>query len=186
MLGQTILDPYGVESKRREIRGLGLLNLVTEFDKDKTTCQVEAEVVSEKGILSACKGVRVQGYEIHMGRTQPISKVAEAGCLGYQVDGGILPPFLILKRGNESVMVKDGAISQDGLVFGTYIHGLFENDSFRKGFVDVLRKRKGLPPSEERLKTSHFREDREGQFNKLANLLRHNLDLDLIAGILEV
>jgi adenosylcobyric acid synthase len=172
MLGRVILDPCGAESKQTEMKGLGLLDLVTKFEKDKTICQVEAEVVAERGILSRCRGMKVHGYEIHVGKPQPK--------LEPEVDNK--EAFLILKRGECPVVVKDGMIRQDGLIFGTYIHGLFENDAFRKGFLDALGEQKGLPPVKERLKTSHFREE---QFNKLAELLRRNLNLDLIENILE-
>lgn len=79
--------------------------------------------------LADAAGLRVSGYEIHMGETR-----REAGC----------PPLLQLHKAGQAV--DDGAISDDGLAFGTYLHGLFDSDAFTRALLNGLRQRKGLAP----------------------------------------
>jgi adenosylcobyric acid synthase len=119
MLGKEIIDS-GIEGMAGacSITGLGLLNVSTRFDKyEKQTKQVEKLVTGDGRILECIKGEKVTGYEIHMGET----------------DGGD-PAF-----GDE------GSVSEDGLVIGTYLHGLFNNENIRNSFLSYLYKRKGLP-----------------------------------------
>ena len=118
MLGLKISDPYKIETDKGEAEGLGLLPVETVLEKDKVTVQAEA--------VSLMDGMRVSGYEIHMGRT------------GGAVNK-INPAFKIVKRGKERVNTEDGAVSIDGRVFGTYIHGLFDSDEFRQSFINRLR-----------------------------------------------
>ena len=79
--------------------------------------------------LADAAGLRVSGYEIHMGETR-----REAGC----------PPLLQLHKAGQAV--DDGAISDDGPAFGTYLHGLFDSDAFTRALLNGLRQRKGLAP----------------------------------------
>jgi len=170
MLGKFISDPYQTESKCQEVNGLGLLEVETIFaHPDKITSQIEAEVI--RTVPGNPKKTRVKGYEIHMGRTRLAGKVK--------------PAFRIFKRSNQPVEIEDGAVSEDGLVFGTYIHGLFDNDQFRRNFVNFLRQRKGLPAlSGENIGSAQrFKEE---QFDKLAQLVRENLDLEAVYGIISL
>ncbi len=126
MLGKTIRDPFGVESSSGEIEGLGLLDVKTVLTKEKMTFQVKA--VALNGPLVDAEEI-VQGYEIHMGETER---------------GPSHPPaFKIIERLNQREEIEDGATSPDGMVWGTYLHGLFENDGFRLRFVEMLRELKG-------------------------------------------
>ena len=71
----------------------------------------------------------------------------------------------------------DGAASSDGNVIGTYLHGIFDNDEFRLGFINRLRKSKGLAPMlAEELSTV----DKEKQYDKLADWFREHINMDLI------
>ncbi|WP_288402496.1 cobyric acid synthase [uncultured Deinococcus sp.] len=99
MLGHTITDPHGVEGAA-EVAGLGLLDLHTEFAPDKTT-RLTAFTDPETGL-------KVQGYEIHHGRTR--------GGGGAQA----LAPELLWRQGN---------------VRGTYLHGLLENPAYLERFL---------------------------------------------------
>jgi adenosylcobyric acid synthase len=106
MLGRTIADPGGVEGPAGTVAGLGLLDVETVISGDKTTIAVSGRHVPS--------GEAVRGYEIHLGRT------AGPDCARPVVDLGSR---------------RDGATSADGLVAGTYVHGLFASDAFRRVFL---------------------------------------------------
>ena len=109
--------------------GLGLLDVRTELDAPKICRQVRA--------MSLLHGVEqhapVRGYEIHMGRT---SRGASNPCFHIESSQ--------VWEGN--VMGDEGAASENGLVWGTSIHGLFDQAGFRRGWLNRVRGRKGLPP----------------------------------------
>ena len=134
MLGQEICDPYDVESGGKKF-GVGFLNVATELTARKTTVQVEAQPTDCKTGMDEI----VRGYEIHMGRTDR---------------GQVAPRFRILRRlgrGTAGMYFDcddntDGAISEDGRVWGTYIHGVFDQPGFRRHWLNQLRWRKGLDP----------------------------------------
>ena len=123
MLGKRIADPHGVEGGG-QIEGLHVLPVETELHHDKRTVQVTANV-----LLPGVSGAEmVRGYEIHVGLT---------------VRGEGDPCFRIL---GEAGHREDGAVSADGLVWGTYIHGVFDDPFFRRAWLNRVRVRKGLAP----------------------------------------
>jgi len=131
MLGQRVLDPAGIESTVKEATGLGLLAVETEMLADKETHQALA-YLDEGGLRIApdCSGV-VSGYEIHMGRTTHLETPR---------------PFArIFRRGETYDTVEDGTVSNDGRIFGTYLHGLFDNEHFREVYLNGIRLEKGMP-----------------------------------------
>lgn len=168
MLGNTVIDPEGVESKLRETEGLGLLRATTIFEthKQKMTNQVRA--IAD---LEFYKG-EIEGYEIHMGRT-------------YFSNGTIKNGFTIIERSGEKVM-DDGGGAVSGNVIGTYIHGIFDNDGFRHAFLNSIRVKKGLPPlsisvSKSNGKSENKRRiDWDTEFNKLADLVRRSIDMNKV------
>ncbi len=121
MLGTQILDPDGVESESTEITGLGLLPHKTVFAPTKVTHLVRAEVQDDRH-CSGCRGQAVSGYEIHMGHT-----LSERGWLKLSERGGI------------PVSVVDGCVSDDGRIWGCYLHGLFANSIFRRAWLNSLK-----------------------------------------------
>ena len=163
MLGKTIEDPHAVESSRRSIPGLGLLDVDTQFSKKKATSQVEAEV------LQGANGPqeRIRGYEIHMGRT---TRSAEKKL------------FKIVKRSGKPYAGYDGAVSPDGRVWGTYIHGIFDNDGFRKRFVSQNTGRDNSVCCN--CRTLAFNDFKDRQFDALAELVKKSLDMEYIAGLM--
>lgn len=121
MLGQWIRDPDGLEGRQKEIRGLGLFPMETTLQRHKITRQIEAEdLIFGTG--------RLKAYEIHMGRTRFFRKVQPA----FRIQGGRL----------------DGAVSLEKRVFGGYLHGLFDNPSFRQAFSRNLGLRSHPFPSQ--------------------------------------
>lgn len=163
MLGSKIHDPYGIESAHRAIEGFGLLDIETALEKVKTTCQVEAEMNGERVYrLMGESHKKLKGYEIHMGVT--------TGDVGL---------FRINRLNSSSGFVLDG--SQKGNVWGTYIHGIFDNDIFRRNLINFLRRKKGLEPLEETIDYSRLRDD---SLNKWAGIIRDSIDMKFIEGLI--
>jgi adenosylcobyric acid synthase len=131
MLGRQIADPDGVEGGGTG-EGFGLLQVTTVLEREKITQQVQAQAlhVSEPAALS------VRGYLIHMGRTQ---RQGHRPCfqLSAQED-----PREAAVQGDGDM---DGAVGADGFVWGTYIHGLFDQPAFRRAWLNRLRNRKAFP-----------------------------------------
>ncbi len=171
ILGRELHDPLHTESDIDSMKGLGLLDIVTTFDPDKITTQVQAEVVGSGPLLSGAKGRPVTGYEIHMGRSE--------------LGEGVEPAFRIFERSTKGVDVLDGAVRADGRVFGTYIHGIFDNDGFRRHIIDLIREHKGWAPlADSDILT--VREQRDKDFNKLADVVRNSLDMDKLCQIMKL
>ena len=133
MLGTTLLDPHGVESSVAEARGLDLLPSTTELLPEKATHQVRARL-TEAGRIVAPEGEgELVGYEIHMGVTT--------------LAGGTAPFSRVTRRGDTPVSIEEGAITSDGRIFGSYLHGLCDNDGFRRSYLNEIRRGKGMPLS---------------------------------------
>ena len=160
MLGKEIKDPAGVESEEGSIVGLGLLDTTTIFQPKKTTRQVKAQVLSDEGLLEGLNGEEVIGYEIHMGQT---------------IGNNTKPLFLVTQKVGRQAGYIDGAVNPDGLTFGSYLHGLFDNANFRHTFLSRLRQRKGLS-----LIPRQPIPSREQQYNELADIVRQSLNLKLV------
>src|SRR5687767_2363390 len=130
MLGRTIRDPHGSESDQQEVPGLGLLPIETTFATTKRTVRVRGELLASCGLLAGARGSQITAYEIHMGRTVAYDAVH--------------PLLAIEERSGESVTELDGCVFQDGLIIGTYLHGLLENDAPRHALIDGLLARRRL------------------------------------------
>jgi adenosylcobyric acid synthase len=107
MLGDRVTDPHGIEGNVSEIAGLGLLAVETEMAPEKTVRNISAR--------SAIYDVALEGYEIHLGRT---------------IGADCARPVVIIDGR------PDGAVSPDGLVSGTYLHGLFASDAYRAALLN--------------------------------------------------
>jgi len=147
MLGREILDPHQIESLAGEASSLGLLPASTTLAREKTLVRADA--------MHAVSGLSVRGYEIHHGQTETGSSVP----LFETQDGRVV-----------------GVSSPDGMVWGTYLHGVFDADEFRRWFIDRLRERRGLTPIGRVVATY----DLEPAFDRLADVVRESLDLDAL------
>jgi adenosylcobyric acid synthase len=136
----------------------------------KSTHQVKARLhdIGADIFKSLNTDSEITGYEIHMGETELLNGTA---------------PFLkIIERSDKEVCMDDGAVSDDGNVIGSYLHGIFDNDEFRLVLINHLRKSKGLTPMlAEELSTV----DKEIQYDKLADWFRKHIDMDLIYDLIE-
>lgn len=126
LLGCTLADPHQVEAARPQATALGLLEVDTCFAPAKTLNRVEAWPLEPHRLGGGC---RLIGYEIHHGQTQR--------------RGGTAAWLRLRRATGEEVL--DGAVRADGRVYGTYVHGLFDDARFCRAVVEELRRRRGLP-----------------------------------------
>ena len=168
MLGLRVRDPHGVESALKEVSGLGLLDMETEMFLDKITSQVEALPFAESekgGTLEEDGSGLLCGYEIHMGRSVSL--------------GSARPLFRIVRRGGHPADIPDGLSQADGRVWGTYIHGIFDNDGFRRNFLQELQQKSGRS----RVSLSagfSYKQWKEEQYDRLAEHVRRHTDVERI------
>lgn len=150
MAGQTIHDPHSVETTDTEVCGLGLLPIHTTMNEEKQLSQTCGIEVTNRG--------KIKGYEIHHG---------ESWCE---------QETLISQR------------SEDGRVIGyekeniwlTYLHGIFDDDTYRREFINRLRVKKGLQPLHE----LQYVYDIESSLNRLADVVRESVDMKQIYTIM--
>lgn len=161
ILGQTIEDTFGVESKEIKINGLGLLDVHTTMSEEKTTRQASGNVLSNFFNIEL-EGMKLSGYEIHMGITSHLSDSVR--------------PFMSTDK-NEH----DGGISADGSVLGTYFHGIFDNDNFRHTVLNNIRTKKGFKTSDESV---DFEELKDSEYNRLAKHVEAHINMPLLLKIL--
>jgi adenosylcobyric acid synthase len=166
MLGQSISDPKGLE-RGGTSRGLGFLDVRTELDAPKICRQVHA-----RSLLHGVEPyARTRGYEIHMGRT---SRGAVNPC--FRIEASELPVG--------TAMGDEGAASENGRVWGTSIHGLFDQARFRRGWLNRARGRKGLPPialSISELVTTQLR----AELDRWADHVQQYVDMEAIYPVLK-
>ncbi|OGW16661.1 MAG: cobyric acid synthase CobQ [Nitrospirae bacterium GWC1_57_7] len=168
MLGKKLFDPERVESPHQETNGMGLLDVETVFDRVKTTCQVKAQAqhrAESIGLSVKSDETALEGYEIHMGRTT--GEVNLFSLKRTSLNSAFRTPH--------SALILDG--SSKGSVWGTYLHGIFDNDGFRREVINSLRQRRGLQPLDERMNYSKARDE---SLDRWADILRENLDMKFI------
>jgi adenosylcobyric acid synthase len=164
MLGRVIRDPAAIESATPETAGLGLLPMETIFETTKATFQVRARVVGGPGWFGPVAGQEVEGYEIHVGQTR----------------GG--RPWLEVHRRNAvAKILKEGAVSDDGRVWGCYLHGLFANSVFRRRWLASLSDFAPEPIGDRQTELPSL----DAALDRLADNVEAALDMRRLAAILE-
>jgi len=153
ILGETIEDPKGVEYGGA-VAGLGLLSVNTTLEEDKVQLEKTGVIGSLSGDLRELSGCSVAGYEIHMGRTDSAGTGGETGIL-----------------------------REEGNVYGTYLHGIFDDPDVIPALRRSLARERGIEI--EKLKEVDYEAFKENEYDRLAKLLRENLDMKLIYEILE-
>ena len=144
MLGKTVADPEGIEGPPQTVEGLGLLNVDTILTGDKRLVSVTGQ---------SFDGISFSGYEMHVGVTEGVDTAR---------------PFSTI--GNHT----EGAISAEGRVFGTYVHGLFTDDNQRNAWLERL----GSESSD-----LNYEEQVDAVLDRLAAHMEHYLDLDALLAI---
>ena len=184
MLGRKLFDPCGIESVHKEVDGLGLLDVETVFEESKVTSQVEAVAVRswEFGARSSeDKGKEIlKGYEIHMGRTIGEIGLFDVKRISSNSELRTQPALECLYQGNFE-LVRDGSIK--GNTWGTYIHGIFDNDRFRRGLINSLRIKRGLEPVEAAVDYTKLRDE---ALDKWTKVLSTHVDIEYIENLLKV
>lgn len=156
MLGLRVDDPHGVESDRASVEGLGLLPLVTQMAPTKTLTRATC--------THAPSGHTVTGYEIHHGVTTQhgpcdATMTTDDGAIGYAIE----PP-------------------DAGVVWGTYLHGVFDEAPFRRHLLNDLREQRGLPPRD-MADSAHL--DIQTSLDRVATAVRNSLDMEYVHQLLD-
>lgn len=157
MLGTTITDPAFAE-EGGSMTGMELLNIQTELKAEKIRRHSAGKLPSISGIFSLLSGQKYTGYEIHMGETKDTrTGRKQCGVIAEQTENG-----------------------QN--IYGTYVHGIFDQAGIAKAFIRALAKNKGITLPVCRIQD--YREWKEHQYDKLANTLREYLNMEEIYGML--
>ena len=184
MLGREIRDRFGIESENESIKGLELINCITDFEPEKDTYQSVAMIKPDA--LPFIVDGELTGYEIHMGRTTLITDNIKDEKSSGSGNNSVSSFLNITKRSGSRVDINDGFVvsNERKLIIGTYLHGIFDNDSFRIGLLTFLAKKnnkqfinndKTIEPSKRKSKA----------YNRLANITRAALDMDQIYKIID-
>lgn len=159
MLGEQLMDEFGSDTgvPNSSIKGLGLIPAETVFHQGKSTIRVSAQLHQDTGMSPE---LRLEGYEIHLGKTT----IRQEGC-----------SFLRTGSGRD-----DGFYGENGKIIGTYLHHLFHNDEWRTQWLNRIRKQKGLPPQD----LVHVQNDHDQRFDVLAREMKHHLKWELLKEII--
>lgn len=152
MLGNTISDPAGIETKLEKSDGFGLLDVTTELHPEKQLKQVKGEFIAPQ-FLYGKQNIKLSGYEIHCG----VTSILDANPT----------QFVCLENG-----YKDGLINKDNNVLGTYLHGLFDTQTA----CDRLLEWAGL----EQANAADLNQIREQQLDRLADCLESSLNPEFL------
>lgn len=147
MLGKQIDDPFGTEGFAGSSQGLGLLDITTTLGPEKRLNNVTGYLYD---------GAKLQGYEIHTGKTQ---------------GNGLQMPFCQLEEG------PDGAVSKDHQIYGTYVHGLFESSAACRSILKWAGLKNAL--------TIDYAKIREESIDRMADAILDNLDMAYVLALLE-
>ena len=162
MLGEELSDPLRVE-QGGVLRGMGLLPIRTVFTDQKTRTRVSGAFHSVGGVLSSLSGQPFEGYEIHMGESaggDPLTDITDELTGAAHADG-----------------------CQQGNVYGTYVHGILDQDAAASALVQALAEKKGVDPA--LLGRVSGEEHKQRQYDQLAQTLRDHMDMTAVYRILE-
>ncbi len=162
MLGMEIYDPNCTEHGGR-IRGMCLLDTRTVFGDTKKTVRANGKIGDIGGVFKDLKDLPIEGYEIHMGETEVHGKsFADLNVCGS--------------------MASDGAVN--GNIYGTYVHGLFDSAAVTETVIDSLMREKGI--EHKNIKSFDMKAYKDKQYNKLADIVRANIDMNKIYEIMGI
>lgn len=160
MLGEIILDPFCVE-QGMDAQGMGLLPIKTTLTKEKTRVQVSGTIENLSGIWSCLNESTYEGYEIHMGKSAGINKTQK----------------------QPSSDIPTVVCSENGMVCGSYVHGLFDEGDLAWKLVKMLADKKNV--TLEALQSGFdYKKFQESQYDLLADTIRQHMDMDFVYSIL--
>lgn len=158
MLGKMLYDPWDNEAGQGNCPGLGLLNIYTTFFKEKQTHRCKATLICDNLVWHDSNSFEINGYEIHSGQVE--------------FGANARPMLEILERSGVETKVIDGAVHDNGRIFGTHLHGFFDNATVLTNWVNYLRNNKGLAPLDYQPGLS-----KEDKYDLLADQVRGHLDM---------
>jgi adenosylcobyric acid synthase len=162
MLGKTISDPSGME-RDGSVAGLGLLPIHTIMQTEKVTRNAKGEMTAAVLFGQRVTDRRIAGYEIHIGHTE-----YEKGATQFST---------LLSNDDPCGITEDGCVDVDTRVFGTYLHGIFDEDSFRHQFLSAAR---GFHKLSSSIKMNLWKQLREDSLNRLAREVESSLDMKAV------
>ncbi|MBO5524028.1 MAG: cobyric acid synthase, partial [Roseburia sp.] len=169
MLGEKISDPNGVE-EGGSLRGMELLPIETELAEEKIRTRVQGRIGKIDGDFCVLSGSVINGYEIHMGRSKKTGETADFCRIGTMGE-------TVSLSGQKS----DGTFCNN--VYGTYVHGIFDEGDIAFQMVKALGAKKEI--SMEHLSGMDYQAFKEKEYDKLADTLRQYLDMDAVYRIME-
>lgn len=180
MLGETISDPYQVENGG-SMKGMGLLPAVTELKQEKTRTQVTGTFGKISGAFSGLSGKSVRGYEIHMGSTVDSESIVDSENVR-QPESRSDEKGYVCRIQNEA----DGSVKYDGIfsgnVYGTYVHGIFDEGTLAETLVGILAARKGVALDTGQMIS--YGQFKQMQYDKLADGVRKSMDMEAVYAML--
>ncbi|MEG1002895.1 cobyric acid synthase [Clostridium sp.] len=151
ILGDVIKDPLEVEGPASEESGLGLLNMSTYFEKDKITRQINTKDIY---------GNEVSGYEIHNGVSTTTNEES-----------------IWIKDNNGNVI---GMKNEDDTVYGTYLHGIFDEGNFKINLINKLKSKLNVEVKEE----INYADYKLKQYDELCEILKENINMEYVETII--
>jgi adenosylcobyric acid synthase len=159
ILGHHISDPQGIEN-RGDHEGLHLLPIETTMHERKVTSLTHGSLRTASLFGQPCADITITGYEIHIGETTYLDHARAFAT--------------IVRADAPSEQHNDGCITPDGRIFGTYLHGIFDDDKFRHTFIAAARAYHALSPA---TNLQRWKATREASLNRLAAEVEAALDM---------
>ena len=172
MLGQRIADPEGIENVIKAdgsegLRGLELLPMETVLKPEKVRTQTSGSMEITEGALAGFSSHRIHGYEIHMGETMAVDAIK---------------PLCHLDQKNDVVCQERDGGQRDN-VYGTYVHGIFDDKDVAYDLCRLLAEKKGLSLQAEA--DMDYQSFKESQYDLLAEGIRKSMDMDAVYAMLQ-
>jgi len=170
MLGEAISDPDKIE-EGGSIKGIGLLNIETVLKTEKVRTQTKGKINKLEGFFSNLSGLEYEGYEIHVGETVSSN-------INYNSHKAVDCSEDEIKDIDKIVRT-----NKNGMIYGTYVHGIFDRKEIAEAVIKTLADKKGVAAGDETL--LDYASFKEKEYDKMADILRKHLDMDKIYGMLK-
>lgn len=193
MLGERIVDNDGVDSGNGIgviEEGFGLFSKQTHFENTKKTNQVKGVFRTETDLFVNLEGFEIKGYELHMGKDYPldekICEYIEKENIDKNIEKSVEENTIknILFENSSENIFEDSLYISKGNVLGTYVHGFFDNIQFTTSLLNNIRLKKGLDLL--RLPTQSFDELKMIEYDKIADVIRENIDIEKLYEMLQL
>ncbi|MDO5043897.1 MAG: cobyric acid synthase [Coriobacteriia bacterium] len=169
MLGTRLLDPCGVEGVVKEAEGLKIFDFETEFISPRTMCRTDARYITNMPkALASLNSIEISGYEIHYGVSRPITKESQAQ--------SFINPFQTYSTSPKREDSLLAAMSKDGKIFASYLHGIFDNDKVIEACFSYAKP--GFVPQTYDDAQESLEAFKEDNYEKLAHLIEEYIDVE--------